>query len=608
MRPQFSKKVLITSLLSTLTFTSQSVLANQLEQVVVSANKTEQSINEVTSNVTIITAEELETKHYASLADALKKIAGISFTRNGGIGATTSIFVRGSKSSRTLVLVDGIRLQDPSVISGADFANINLANIERIEIIKGAQSGVWGSDAAAGVINIITKSNASEINLEYGTYSTRKATIAGNTQIGNTQLSINANRTLSDGFSAQAPAYEDIDQFEDDAYQNTNIIIKSKTEFNSEQTLGLVLNHTNSYSEYDGYNAPNSQKRSKTETDLVGVDYSFKNTKISVQHSDFKSNQLDEGYTDEVKGQTQSLEVQHKIDSWLLGALHTKNETDSEKPNFFYDPNNNWAKTYQNQNIQNTSNHSNAVFVTHQTKFKNLITNEALRWDDYSNFGSKVTGKFGIKYFLNDHSSVSANYGTAYNAPSLIQVINPWGTSNPDLAPENTREWNLSYQFHGLVITYFDKRVKDLIDWRNNQYQNVGGKTKIQGTEVEYSISLANFGISANYTHLNTEDSNGDPLAHRPEDQIGIDIDWYASDKLDLNLSGLWIGKRPDSPYDAESKTQYYNVWDVVMNYQFNKQFSGYIKVDNLFDEYYQVVGGYATAERSIYAGVKAKF
>lgn len=152
----------------------------QLDKItVVSATKSEQSIKDVTSNVEVITKEDIEERHFTTVAEALNTISGISLIANGGLGKSTSIYVRGIDSEKLLVLVDGVRFNDVSNFTGgADFANLNINNIERIEIIKGAQSGLWGADATAGVINVITKKPENgfngRINLEFGSFQTKK--------------------------------------------------------------------------------------------------------------------------------------------------------------------------------------------------------------------------------------------------------------------------------------------------------------------------------------------------------------------------------------------------------------------------------------------------
>lgn len=562
--------------------------STSLSQVIVTANKVSQPIESVTANVTIISAEELEAKHFTTVTEALNQIAGISFTKNGPLGTTTNLFIRGSGNSRALILVDGIRTNDPSSTAGSNLSNLVVANIERIEIIKGAQSGVWGSDAAAGVINIITKDNKeTQISLEYGAYNTRKVALNTGLKSGNTTFSLNAQRLETDGFSAQAPAGQDINQYEDDPYSNTNVIAKMKVNLTDNKALAFTHNHTNALASYDSWGNPDGIQRAQTQSDLTNINYQNGDTEVSLQQSLFRTEQLDSASADIVNGKTQSIQLTHKVDNLLVGVAHSINKATTDKYGSF----------------KQSNNHSNALFATLFHKQGNISFNEALRWDDYSNFDAKITGKLGAKYAINNTNSIAVNYGTAYNAPSLIQIINPWGTANPDLAPENSEEISLDIQRNNLTLSLFDKRVNNLINWQGGQYQNVAGTTQIRGYEAEYKVSFNTIDLAANYTHLHTEKANGDSLERRPEDQIGLDINWYAANNLDINLNGQYIGKRSEGNY-----TQYYSVWNTSVNYQVNKTVSTYLKIDNVFNTYYQVVNGYATAERSAYLGFNAKF
>ena len=125
---------------------------------ITSATKSEQKLKDVTSNVDVITSQDIEDRKFKTVSEALNSLSGVSFSRNGGVGQPSSLYLRGMDSSKTLVLIDGIRLNDTTSINGADFSHFMINDIERIEVIKGAQSSIWGADASAGVINIITKS------------------------------------------------------------------------------------------------------------------------------------------------------------------------------------------------------------------------------------------------------------------------------------------------------------------------------------------------------------------------------------------------------------------------------------------------------------------
>ena len=158
MTEKMQKKLSISLVASVLLATTNLFSAQNLETIeVISATKSTQSIKDVTSNVEVITKDEIEEKHFTTVTEALNTLPGISITSNGGLGTSSSVFLRGFTSSRILVLIDGIRYNDVTSSSGAPFEHLMIGDIEQIELIKGAQSGVWGADASAGVINIITK-------------------------------------------------------------------------------------------------------------------------------------------------------------------------------------------------------------------------------------------------------------------------------------------------------------------------------------------------------------------------------------------------------------------------------------------------------------------
>lgn len=169
-------KKIILSILASSILVAQSI---ELEEInVVSATNTEQSLKDVTSNINVITKQDLEEKNFTTVTQALNTVSGINFSSNGGLGQATSVYLRGQSSKKVLVLIDGIRYNDITGLSGAPFENLMIEDIQQIEIVKGAQSGVWGADATAGVINIITSKPKDGVHAsmiaEYGSYATKK--------------------------------------------------------------------------------------------------------------------------------------------------------------------------------------------------------------------------------------------------------------------------------------------------------------------------------------------------------------------------------------------------------------------------------------------------
>jgi len=594
----------LTAAISIALFSSAIHANTQLDKLVISANKTEQSIESVTSMIHIITAEEIEAKHYQTALEAISKLAGISFTQNGSIGMSSNVFLRGSDNKRILFLIDGIRINNPSSTNGAAIEHIPTANIERIEIVKGAQSGVWGSDAAAGVINIITKTNTRpQINLEYGSYNTKKVSAQGTVKTGKGNLTLSLQKIETDGFSSYVPSGDDVDNYEKDGYENTSAMAKFSTSFMNGGNLTMSHNHTSAINDYDAeYQNPNSPGTSDSRTDLTSIQYIFDNTTVALKQSLFDSKQTHSEYTDRIEGRTQSVDVTQQYNNLLFGLGYTHNETDSEKPSYTY-PAPTYIKTYQGQNIQNASNDTKSIYLTHHHKHGALLFNEALRWDNYSNFDSIITGKLGVKAIINKQSFVTANYGTAYNAPSIIQILNPWGISNPDLEPERSRDVDLGYTYSDFNVTLFKKSVDNLIDWHSSQFQNVEGTTEILGLEASYQHSWNSVDLITNIARVETQKEDGSNLARRPETEASVDVTWYASDHLDFNVNAQYIGARSEEAY-----TQFYTVVNSVINYQINKDLNAYLKLNNVFDTYYQVVDNYGAQERSAYLGVNAQF
>lgn len=604
------QKNLSISLVASFLIATNLFSAENLETITVtSATKSEQSIKDVTSNVEVITKEEIEERHFTSVPEALNTLAGISFVSNGGLGNSTSLYLRGMDSKRVLVLIDGIKYQDPSNTSGAALEHLMINDIERIEVIKGAQSGIWGADASAGVINIITSSakkgfhgNAS---VEMGSFQTKKYGMTVSNKTDNYDIGLSANRVLTDGFSSQVPYGENPDEYVKNGYRNTTVNLKGGYNLTDSDRISANYNHINSLSQYDG-NTGNETKRSDNESNLYSLAYNkiyeSHDIKLKYDISKFDKEQLEATKSSEVKnynGQTTSIELTDKIsyldnDNVVIGVNKEKTEVDYIKGN-------------NDKNDSETKNKS--IFLTNTNTFERLVLTESLRRDDYSSFGSKNTGKIGAKYSINEDLSFSTNYGTAYNAPNLIQSLNPWGISNPNLEPEKVKSFDVSSTYKDFTLTYFKNKVDNLINWQSSKYQNIAGTSTIEGYESKYSkMIIEDLLINLNYTHLSAKNSKEEDLARRPKNVVGFGADYYGISKFHFNVNGQYIGDRYDGANKTGAETGNYTIWNSVINYDINKTYKAYLKVDNLFDKYYQTVDGYATAERSAYIGLKASF
>ena len=606
MNKKLTTSAVATLLLATNLYSNDHIELSEI--TVTSATKTKQAIKDITSNVDVITSAELEERHFVSVTEALNSLAGISFVSNGSLGNTSNIYVRGMDTNRVLVLIDGIRYQDPSNTSGAAFSHLMISDIEKIEVVKGPQSGVWGADASAGVINIITKDAQegfhSSVNTEIGSYQTKKfgATVSNKTDKYDFKLT--ANRLLSDGYSSQATKGTDPKDFERDGYRNTTVNFKAGYNVTENDRVSVVYNHINSLVEYDSFNTPNSQQRSDNKSDLYSVSYNkkIKNHDIKFKYdlSKFKKKELDATFgVKTYNGQTKVIDLLDAIsyrenDTFVIGVSHENYDVD-------------YVQTTNSTNQKDNT--SKSVYLTNTNTFNKLIFSQSLRRDSYSNFGSKYTGKVGAKYNLNQDLSFGANYGTAYNAPNIIHMLNPWGTSNLDLKPEKTKGYDVTATYKDFSLTYFNNKVDDLISWSGGGYQNIAGTSTLQGYEAKYRQLLTDdLLMNLNYTHLSAKDSKDQDLARRAKRQLGFALDYYGFEKLHMNINGSYVGTRYNSANKGGAQTGRYTLWNTVVNYDINDTFKTYIKLNNVFDKNYQTIDGYGTEGRAVYVGLKATF
>jgi vitamin B12 transporter len=588
---------------------------------------------DVTDSVIVINKEAIEESHAKTLDEALYKLGGISIANNGGLGKSTSMFVRGMTSKRILVLIDGVRYNDPSSVgASADIAQLMLNNIEQIEIIKGAQSGVWGADASGGVINIITsgaqKGFHSSVNLEYGSFSTLKTAL--NLSYGDEDFDVLLNGSFlnTDGFSAVEPKKEesaygkryDELNLEEDSYKNTSLNLKLGLNFSKDDRLEFGIKSINSAIEFDSSAGvlgdsivPNSDIKSKFYNIVFSHKDALNNIKASYNFSNFDREMELESWGGsgvdiyKYKGSVNEFKIDDKIsymqDSFLrVGASHQKFEQEDVTPNI------------------NKSYTAISTFMSNYNKFSliqnlNTIITESLRYDKYDAFDNAITGKLGIKQFLYSDIYLSSNFGTGFNAPTLGQLYGAFG-ANPDLKPEKTQTFDITLGNDTLWLTGFYNEIEDLIDYVITDYTTyaggyaqIDGKSTFKGVEFGYEdIYFNTLGINAMYTYVISEDADGLSLQRRPKTQLNLGTTYYVLDNFDIGFDAQYIGERYDQKDDQGAQTGKYTLVNFTTNYALNKFFSFYGKIDNISDKYYQSADGYASAGRSYYIGLNATY
>ncbi len=593
----------------------------KLDKIIVTTpTKSPLPLASVTANVDVITAEEIEDRGFETVSDLLRTRAGLQMVRNGGWGKSTSIYLRGMDSKRTLVLIDGVRFNDPSSLSGAPYENLLLGDVARIEIVKGPQSGLWGADASAGVINIITKRAQKEgflatVGAEYGSYNTQKYLFDTAYKSGKFDISLGFIRLDTDGFSAKVPEGRDADDFEDDGYTNNTATLRAGLNVSDRDRLEAFLTYIDADSDYDGYNsdpvaaADDDRSSVSSKDSLYGISYvrtdEQRRFKLYASRSEFKRDYAT-GFQKKYRGSVDEVGFNSDVSyEKFAGKLSAGID----------------YKKFREDDTIDDSFRNYGIFLTNANTFNALsagktIFSQLVRYDDFDAFDNRLTYKVGLKHI---HEKIegfwtAVNYATAYNVPTLYQLYSPYGNRN--LNPEKTRGFDITANYRGFGVTYFQNDVDDLIEYKTTNFEtfegsyfNIDGTSRFKGVEVDYKGALEALSLAYgfNYTYLKAEDQEGKALPRRAKNTANLSLDYYGLPKSHFGAVVSYVGKRKKSMYDANPQRDYksYTLVDLNADYRINDRFTLYGRVENALDKSYRLVTGYGTAARSFYAGFR---
>ncbi len=589
---------------------------DDLGTITITPDRVSEPLKNSTANVTVITDKEIQERGYQTLADALSRVSGFSLSGNGGPGQSRSLYLRGMKRGNVLIMIDGVPMKDPNDLSFSyPLEHILLDNVSRIEIVKGAQSGLWGSDAVAGVVNIITKSAVpgGHVSLRggYGSYDTESAgiTLSASGEAGSFFLSGDHYRT--GGFSALLPR-----NAEADGYTNNTLDFKGSLNISPDSRLGIFYHKISADFDYDAHNDPNDKSDGTFSNDLMGLDYHYNDGKLSIDAL-FSVNTYSRQYNDSLWGASTydgtatraTLNAAYKIDRHqrLSGGVEYNR----------YEGSSTWnpvEASYDNRAI-----YGSYRYIWDDLLGARTIFNATLRYDNFSTFDNKATYRFGLKRQCNLLPGLftAANLYSAYKAPSIYNASRPKpGTT---LKPEYTRGYELTIGYKKLLsLTYFHNRITDEIipagGWPP-VYTNDERSYTISGMEIgsQWSLETLPLTLSANYTHLfDTKDKVGKPLYQRPQNSVNLFLDYDLNPRIHLGADLQYVGKRMGqkwigwTPVDVKLKS--YTLVNLSYNHKIAKNLEFSLHLHNLFDRHYETVEGYSTEGRSIYGKVEYKF
>lgn len=614
-----------------------------LEQVVVTATRIETPIEEIASSVMVISSHEIERKQKATVLEVLKGLPGLDVVQNGGVGGTTSIFIRGANSEHTLVMIDGVEVND-SISPGRsyDFAHLTVDNIERIEVIRGPQSTLYGSDAIGGVVHIITKKGEGKpkffLSAEGGTYTTfRESTgISGGNKWIN--YSLNLSRFDTDGISA---ASKKDGNYERDGYKNTSL--STRLGFTPMENLDIdfILRYVNAKTELDNFGGvggddPNHVQESKQFFFKTQARFSLFDQrwvqKLGFAFNDYDRNiknkkdpqhpfDSERGHYD---GQFLKFDWQHNLQLHKTNILIVGFEYEEEEGKSKYYWESLWGPG-ESVFPEKTAN-IKGYYIQDQIKlWDRLFATLGIRIDDHSRFGTETTYRIAPAYLVKEtDTKIKGTFGTGFKAPSLYQLFAPatlWGPiGNKNLKPEKSKGWDFGVEQNllknkvTLGATYFRNDFEDLIqfDWGQG-YVNIA-KAKTEGVELFASAKpIDDLTLRINYTYTDTQDKTTDEaLIRRPKNKIGFDLNYRFLNNGNVNLGVVYVGKRDDLDFSTSPsrrvKLDQYALVNLAVSYDITKNFQLFGRVENLLDKEYEEAKGFGTPGLSFFGGMKLSF
>lgn len=613
----------------------------RLSEVVISATKTATPALQVASSISVIDSSEIANRNAFNVADLLKDQYGVYVAQQGSPGALESIFLRGGNSNHTLVLIDGIEMNMPNDPSNTfDFSDLTADNIERIEILRGPQSILYGSDALAGVINVVTKRGYGKpkalLSLEGGSYGTVKGLGGINGSIDLLNYSLTFSKYKTTGFSAASIKYGNTEK---DGTNNNNFSSRIGVNFSRNFNINVFYRYNNANTDYDQhggeygddptYKYKLDESAFRTEGNLsflnglltqkLGFSY-FRNVRKynfdSTLYNPYSSRSFYDGRKTKFDLQN-NLNISDNL-KFILGL-----ETEQEKA---YTEYYSYTSSYLYENILPlTSLRTSAVYLESQTKFLNsLFGTIGIRVDHHQKFGDKITYRIAPAYIIwQTGTKLKATLGTGFKTPSLTFLFDPvYG--NPNLRPEQSIGWDAGVEqfinnYLSCGITYFSNSYKDLFGYDENYREININKALTNGVEVFMEINpVKDLKLKANYTYTNAVDKSDNfpdkdqPLLRRPKNKIDLNIDYNFSDEINTNIDLIYVGKRDDKIFTGFSSERTelstYTVINLSVSYKIFDYISLNGRIENLLDKYYEEVYGYATPGFSAYAGIKFIF
>jgi vitamin B12 transporter len=610
-------------------------------EIVVTATRIETPRKEIASSVTVLTSAELRPSDFTAVIDTLAPLAGTSIQRNGGPGSVSSIFLRGANSEHTLVLVDGIEVNDPASPSRAfDFAHLTLDLVDRIEILRGPQSTLFGSDALGGVINIMTARGSGKPRTEFsgsaGSYGTWDSRLSFRGSSGQSHYALSLSALKSDGISAASIAYPG--NTESDGYRNLTLAGRAGTSLRNNIEADLVFRASVARTEMDNFGGPYGDDPNSLQDfgsfsirgELRGLFVENRwEQKLGLSFARSKreyTNDPDEIHPfDSERGLYEGSRVKiewrnnlffHSSHTLTFGA-----EAASEFAESSYVSEGFWGPFVSD--FPGKRARSAGVYLQDQVRWGGrFFATAGVRLDTHSRAGTSVTYRLAPAFLIESTGTrLKATVGSGFKSPSLYQLYAPgtaWGPiGNAALEPESCLGWDAGIDqrlFDGKVlfeVVRFHNAFRNLIQFDFGLgFVNIG-RAVTQGTEISLEARPGDgLSLRASYTRLSAEDTDTKtPLLRRPADKFGGTIFFRFLGKGEARLQLTHTGERLDRDFtvfpSAVVTLPAYTLLDASLSFRAVGGLTPFLRIENLLDAQYETVFGYGTMGRSFAAGFR---
>lgn len=600
-----------------------------IDHIIVTGSYTPIAVNEIGNSYTIITDQDIKRRQSVLLSDLLRDVPGFAVSRSGPIGSQTQIRVRGAEANHVLVMIDGIETNNP-VDGEFSFEHLITDNIERIEIIRGPQSSLYGSDALAGVINIITKkddqlgivsSGAMEIGVPNMIHANGHISAAGKNYL----------YRLHGSYLGTSGTNISIEGNEKDGYDNITLSFIAENEATENLKLSIAYRYTDATNEFDLGDPPTDANR-LTE---IKQNYLSGRAKLGLLNNTWQhtlsmavTNQASNDFYDNIKqSDIQGTRIRLNYHTNLhfntsdftyakhiltLGADHEKELFDQENT--------------ESQDITIVG----LIVGYHISLWQRLFLSANIRHDDNSDFKNATTYRSTLAYQIPiSGTRFHASYGTGIKNPTFAERFGSFVgfISNPDLKPEQSKSWDIGIEqiyLHGhasIDLTYFNSRLEDEINgfapilsspgmFTANNFDRI---SKRQGIEISSRVQLIErTNLTINYTYLDSMERKTREI-RRPQHMASINIDYTLPDKMTtFNLNVNFTGKQVDhdfSMFPVQRVTlSDYTLANIAISHHFSSKTSLYGRIENLTDKRYQDVFGYQNTGISGIVGIKLAF